>query len=217
MTAPQLESSSKCPIAMFNDIRRLRDGLAACKELEFVDLTDVPDDLLREVTNILCEIRELVGNLYEPVAFQIEDNEMAELEAEQIDMADECVPSTLPVCEAIENTGGLEFDEQPTNSEGFSNRQRAAGLLADAYASMFRRIRNRDRESPSKTEYREQQFEAFDSLVKSMGDEDQAYFSRLEDTHMAQARRIHEKVAARLKFWGLPETTSPDRHRRQHL
>jgi hypothetical protein len=207
MTAPQVESPSKCPIAVLNQIQRLRDVLADCREIEFIDLSDVPDHMLREATNHFSEIKELVDSFYGPIAFQIEDNEMAELEA---DTAADLVTPTPPGDQDGENTDGLELEDKQLNGAACS-RQDAAGHLADAYSSLFRRIRNRDRESPGDAKYREQHFQAFDAIVKSMVAEDQAYLSRLEDSYRGHARKIHQKVAARLRFWGLPETACPER------
>jgi len=176
----------KCPRAMLNEIERLKDILVGCRGLEFADLTAVPDEMLREATNHLCEIRDLAGNFYEPIAFQVADNELAELEVEE---------APEPVNEP----------EPPGGQQPVETRAAAEARLTEAYASMCRRIRNRDRETQADEAYRGELFAAFDAAVTSMGEVDRAYLAEREREHQVHARRVHGQVSGMLKFWGLPE------------
>ena len=90
------------------------------------------------------------------------------------------------------------------------NRKRVENLLAEAYSSLFRMIRNRGRERAHERTFRQELFEICDARVAAMAAADQAYFVKLERSHQERARRIHEKVAARLKFWDLPALPAPE-------
>lgn len=86
MPSPETEStdaqttSSTNVIAMLETLRQARALLDGCHDLLFVDLEHTPDDLLEEATNDIFEIREIAGELYEPIAFQLAENELARRE-----------------------------------------------------------------------------------------------------------------------------------------
>jgi len=71
-----LETPVKTHVAMLNEIQRLRDVLAGCRDLEVTDFSAAPDEMLLAATNHLCEIRELAGDISEAIAFQVANNEL---------------------------------------------------------------------------------------------------------------------------------------------
>ena len=189
------ETTMKTHVAMLNEIQRLRDVLVGCRDLEFSDLSAVPDEMLREATNHLCEIRELAGDISEAIAFQIANNEQAELEADE---------APEPVNEP----------ELPGGQQPIETRTAAEARLTEAYASMCRRIRNRDRETQADEAYRGELFAAFDAAVTSLGEVDRAYLAEREREHQGHVRRVHGQVSGMLKFWGLPELPAPESYLR---
>jgi hypothetical protein len=85
MTDQKVDTANpeKCPVAMLNEIQRLNVAFQECGDLEFAELTSVPDDMLREAANHLCEIRNLAGDVYERIAYEIASNELAEIASEE--------------------------------------------------------------------------------------------------------------------------------------
>lgn len=217
MTTQQADDAATCPIALLTEIRRITEALGKCRALEVEDLAAVPDDMLREATNDLCEIRELAGTYYEPIAFQIGENDMAEIEAEE--QATEAGNNASPPKRDEHRPYELppEFEGNITAQDPEAIWARCQHLLQGAYAGVFRRIRNRDHEEPYEAAYRLAQFEMLDLLVAGMDDEARAHFSRLERTLQTRARQIHERVSARLRFWSLPAIPAPETYLQRPL
>jgi hypothetical protein len=190
-----LEAPMKTHVAMLNEIQRLRDVLVGCRDLEVTDLAAVPDEMLRAATNHLCEIRELAGDISEAIAFQVANNELAELEVED---------APEPVSEP----------EKPGGQQPIETRAAAEARLTEAYASLCRRIRNRDRETQADELYRGELFAAFDAAVTGLGEVDRAYLAEREREHQGHIRRVHGQVSGMLKFWGLPELPAPEAYLR---
>jgi hypothetical protein len=190
-----LATSMKPHVAMLNEIQRLRDVLVGCRDLEFSDLSAVPDEMLREATNHLCEIRELAGDISEAIAFQVANNELAGLEVED---------APEPVSEP----------EPPGGQQPVETRANAAARLTEAYASMCRRIRNRDRETQADETYRGELFAAFDAALTNLAEVDRACLAEREREHQGHVRRVHGQVSGMLKSWGLPELPAPESYLR---
>lgn len=201
------------PVALLNLMRKARELVDACENLLVMDLAAVPDDMLREATNDIFAIRELAGEIYEPIAFQLADNELAEIAAEEESPAGEDdsageSDSLQPAASGADEPGDVVGNAAPCPA-----RMVAAGLLFRGYTSLYRCIRGRGREKPAAKKIRQQKFAEFDALMAGMGEEDRRDLRQLEGRYQAHARRLHERVAAMLRFWELPEIAGLETHR----
>lgn len=216
MPAPQPESaattgvqstSSTNVIAMLETLRQARALLAGCHDLLFAELECAPDDLLREATNDIFDIREIAGEIYEPIAFQIAENELAEIEAEE-------AAGTPPAETASQLTAGppdggaVNIFGDPVPSESAVNaadaRDQAEALLKMAYASLMKRIRNRGREKSREAPWRAGLLADVRARVATMSDEDRRHLEQLESRYRDRAMKLEEQVNVMLKFWDLP-------------
>ena len=204
-------STASNAIAMLEKLRKARALLDGCHDLLFADLETVPDNLLREVTNDIFEIREIAGEIYEPIAFQIAETELADLEADDA--------AGLPLTETgSQQVAGAQDGEAvdifgkpvpSVSTMGTSDaRAQAEALLRHAYGIVMSRIRNKGREQPADTEYRDSLLADFRARVAAMSDEDRAYFEQLEARYRDRAVKLQERVNAMLKFWNLPQISS---------
>lgn len=214
-TAAQTISNTNT-IAMLEMLRQARVLLDGCHDLLFVDLDHTPDDLLQEATNDIFDIREIAGEIYEPIAFQLAENELAELEAEEAAGAPPAETASQLTAGALDG-GAVSIFGDPVPSEsavGVADaRDRAEALLKMAYASLLRRIRNRGREKPHEAPYRESLLADFRARVATMSDEDRAYLEHQEAGYLKRVAKLQKQVSAMLKFWGLPDIPSPETSR----
>lgn len=70
---------------MVAEIRQIRDRVADCHDLLAMNLGGVPDDPLREAMHDLADIREYAGELFDVIAIQLANNELAEIQALEAD------------------------------------------------------------------------------------------------------------------------------------
>jgi len=194
-------------LAMLKDLRRARALLDGCQDLVFANLEFIPVDVLRKATDDIFEIREIAGEIYDPIAFQIAENELAELEADDA--------AGLPLTETgSQQVAGAQDGEAvdifgkpvpSVSTMGTSDaRAQAEALLRQAYGIVMSRIRNKGREQPADTEYRDNLLADFRARVAAMSDEDRAYFGHQEASYRGRAAKLQERVNAMLKFWDLP-------------
>ena len=205
--ASLVTSATSNAIAMLEMLRQARAMLGDCYDLLITDLESVPDDLLREATNDIFEIREIAGEIYDPIAFQIAENELAELEAED-------AVGTPPAETASQLTVGAQESEAvdvfgnhvPSESavDPLNARDQAETRLKLAYTSLMRRIRNRGREKSHETAYRERLLANFRACVAAISDEDRAYLEHQEAGYLDRAAKLQKQVNTMLKFWDMP-------------
>jgi len=181
--------------------------LDGCHDLLFVDLEHTPDDLLREATNDIFDIREIAGEIYEPIAFQIAENELAEIEAEEA-AGTPPAETASQLMAGAQDGGAVDVFGKPVPSESAVGaadaRDRAEALLRMAYASLLRRIRNRGREKPHEAPYRESLLADFRACVATMGDEDRTYLEHREAGYLERVAILQKQVNVMLEFWNLP-------------
>lgn len=201
-----MQVQEESPVAVLNSLKKARELVDACDILFIADTAGIPDEMLREAIDDIEAIQEMCSEIYEPISFQLANNELAEIEAEE---------------QAVRNGhaaegASVEPESEPEPADAVSppdDKARARGLLFAGYTSMCRRIRNRGRESQYDEQYRQQLFAEYDSLVEKMAETDRADLREREKQYHARACKLHEQVLAMLKFWGLPETPGPAAHR----
>lgn len=201
-------SATSNTIAMLEMLRQARALLGDCCDLLFTDLESVPDDLLREATNDIFELREIAGEIYDPIAFQIAGNELAELEAEEAvgtppAEAASQLTARAQDCEAVDVFGNPVPGESAVDP--LNARDQAATRLKLAYASLMRLIRNRGREKSHETAYREGLLANFRACVAPMSDEDRAYLEQRVASYLDRAANLQKQVNVMAKFWNLPQ------------
>lgn len=184
-------------IALLQKIKQARALLTDCRELLCLDLEAVPDDLLQDARGDIHEVREMAGDIFGPIAFQLADNQLAEM------ADDESVEAA-----AYENgPGGTGSTGAPASPRNV--RAAAADSLVRAYATTMTRIRNQGRETPHDAAFRDAMMARFQKLLALATNEDSEYLEQMEARYRARATELYARVNVMLKFWELPEISGP--------
>jgi hypothetical protein len=78
-----MHADAESPVALLSRLKEARAVVEACEPLSHADPAEISDELLREAASDIDVIHEICGEIYEMIAYQVAENELAEIKAEE--------------------------------------------------------------------------------------------------------------------------------------